>query len=382
MSAKKQDIISIAKDFAEEAYWDLQLAKRLFENLKLDTCMNNDEVFYIGRRILYFLQQASEKAIKAYFFTYFKLWVESTISITGQVDRNREHMIFDIQRKLIRLSQDLEPKAIGHKPHSTFLKVVNSIYEIFYKKKEYTIKYMQLFVDNLSQLLAQGIMSYLKEHFKKRNKTPLNTSDYEKKEARIRDSLKNFLSKIIIEPIEKSKLSESESKNIESICKKKKDNRLLPPCIDENALEHLKPIKEKYLGLEPTIEKHIEKEQLYEHVKKSNLDSFIAEIIDAIGIISENDIRKHIESYDKGKLKKLIDITSYFSFSIYLSEFLPKVYPCLALYETIGRYPDYEIDNIKKKEVICHDIEKIKPIKEEVEFLVNIVKGSVEAFKD
>jgi hypothetical protein len=166
------------------------------------------------------------------------------------------------------------------------------------------------------------------------------------------------------------------------MCKKKKDNRLLPPCIDENALEHLKPIKEKYLGLEPTIEKHIEKEQLYEHVKKSNLDLFIAEIIDAIGIMSENDIRKHIESYDKGKLKKLIDITSYFSFSIYLSEFLSKVYPCLALYETIGRYPDYEIDIIKKKEVICHDIEKIKLIKEEVEFLVNIVKGSVEAFKD
>jgi HEPN domain-containing protein len=382
MSANAQDIIRIARDFAEEAYWDLQVAKRLIEDLKLDICSNNDEVFYIGRRILYLLQQASEKAIKAYFFTYFKLWIESAISITGQVDRNKEPMIFNIQRKLIRLSQDLEPKKIGHRPHSTFLKVVNNIYEIFYKKKEYTIKYMQLFVNNLSQLLAQGIMSYLKEHFKKRNETPLNTSDYEKKEARIKDSLKNFLSKIIIEPIEKSKLSESESKNIESMCKKKKDNRLLPPCIDENALEHLKPIKEKYLGLEPTIEKHIEKEQLYEHVKKSNLDSFIAEIIDAIGIMSENDIRKHIESYDKGNLKKLIDITSYYSFSIYLSEFLSKVYPCLALYETIGRYPDYEIDIIKNKEVICDDIEKIKLIKEEVEFLLNIVKGSVKAFKD
>jgi|GEM_PF-3931606 hypothetical protein len=52
MSANAQARIRIARNFAKEAYWDLQVAKRLMENLKLDTCSNNDEVFYIGRRVL------------------------------------------------------------------------------------------------------------------------------------------------------------------------------------------------------------------------------------------------------------------------------------------------------------------------------------------
>ena len=86
MSANAQDIIRIAKEFAEEAYWDLQVAKRLIENLKLDICSNNDEVFYIGRRILYMLQQASEKAAKAFLLAYFKSWIESISSIVDKIE--------------------------------------------------------------------------------------------------------------------------------------------------------------------------------------------------------------------------------------------------------------------------------------------------------
>jgi hypothetical protein len=62
--------------FAEEAYWDLRIAEKLLAGLDLGTCDHDDEVFYTGRRVLYLLQQASEKATKAYLVAYFRIWLD------------------------------------------------------------------------------------------------------------------------------------------------------------------------------------------------------------------------------------------------------------------------------------------------------------------
>jgi hypothetical protein len=47
------------------------------------------------------------------------------------------------------------------------------------------------------------------------------------------------------------------------------------------------------------------------------------------------------------------------------------------MYETAGRYPEL-INNVGNREKICQDIEKLKLIEEEVEFLVTTIKAGVE----
>ncbi|MCC6014538.1 MAG: hypothetical protein LM564_02395, partial [Desulfurococcaceae archaeon] len=105
--------IDIASRFAEEAYWDLRIAEKLLAGLDLGTCDQNDEVFYTGRRVLYLLQQASEKATKAYLIAYFRIWLaQIKLAILGYHKEDRH--LLDI---LTKLEERLEPKRIRHAPH-------------------------------------------------------------------------------------------------------------------------------------------------------------------------------------------------------------------------------------------------------------------------
>jgi hypothetical protein len=83
--------------------------------------MNNDKVFYTGRRILYLLQQASEKAAKAYLFAYIKSWIELLVISVGRVDKSKYSIISRIHEKLNSLNNRLEPKRIGHKSHKALI---------------------------------------------------------------------------------------------------------------------------------------------------------------------------------------------------------------------------------------------------------------------
>jgi hypothetical protein len=71
-----QDEIETAAMYSEGAYWNLVAAKRLIQFLRFESCNRDEEVLYLGRRVLYLLQQASEKAIKAYLIAYFKTFYQ------------------------------------------------------------------------------------------------------------------------------------------------------------------------------------------------------------------------------------------------------------------------------------------------------------------
>ena len=71
-----QDEIEVAAMYSEEAYWDLIATKKMLQFLKFESCDKDEEVFYLCRRVLYLLQQASEKAIKAYLIAYFKTFYQ------------------------------------------------------------------------------------------------------------------------------------------------------------------------------------------------------------------------------------------------------------------------------------------------------------------
>jgi len=53
-------------EFAEEARYDLVVAEMLLghERFKPDKCRDSEDAFYLGRRALYMLQQAVEKATR------------------------------------------------------------------------------------------------------------------------------------------------------------------------------------------------------------------------------------------------------------------------------------------------------------------------------
>ena len=380
MSVNTQDIIRIAKDFAKEAYWDLQVAKILFENLKLDTCMNNDKVFYIGRRILYLLQQASEKAVKGYLFAYLRSWIEPMVTTVnkeiGKEDRNKYTEIFTIHEKLNTLNDRLRPKEIGHKPQEVFLNIICDIYEVFHKNKNSAIKYIWYFINKSLQNVTEGISRIIKEYFKKSNKNSLSMLEEIKMITNITiNAIADALLNAIKDYLEKLELAEHTRESIERICKEKKIDKPSLPCINEEVLESLKPLKENYYKIRLEIEKQVSKEQVYEHIKKSNIVTQIIELIKAFGIINEDYMMKIIELHAVTLQKYIINIFSSISFSDYLFAYLSKVYPCLEKYEDIGRYPE-DITNSKDK--ICQDIEKLKHILEEVEFLVNTIKAGVE----
>jgi hypothetical protein len=376
MSSNAQDIIRIAREFAKEAYWDLQVAKRLFENLKLNACVNNDEVFYIGRRILYLLQQASEKAAKAYLFAYIKSWIEPLVILVGKVDKS-QYPISRIHEKLNSLNNRLEPKQIGHKSHKAFLNAICDIYEVFYKNKKFTVEYIRYFSDKFLRNLTEELPSIIKEYFKKSKNDSLRMLESEKMITDIiKNAIANVLQNNIIGYLEKLDLAEHTRKSIERICKEKKMSEPFLPCINEELLESLKPLKENYYKMRLEIEKQVSKEQVYEHIKKSNIETQIMEIVKAFGNINEDYVMNIIELQAESYRKYIISVASSIYFSDYLFTYLSKVYPCLAKYGTLGRYPVYINDSRNK---ICQDIEKLKHILEEVEFLVNTIKAGVEA---
>lgn len=190
----------------------------------------------------------------------------------------------------------------------------------------------------------------------------------------IKDITKVIEIKSLVDLFLMEELSENTRQAVEDLCKKKEIIELSLPCINIKMLEILKPIKENCQQRLSYIKNEVYK--LCKQFTKPTIESFLAKIATEIGNISEDRILKLIESNVETYYKNLLNI--YFTiigFSDYLFAYLFTVYPCLAKYEEIGRYPE---SITKNRELICQDIEKLKLI-EEVEFLANIIKDRVEA---
>jgi hypothetical protein len=96
--------VDFANKFIKEAEIDLIVAEKLLSDLDLSKCESDEIVLGIGRRALYSLQQASEKAIKASILIYFKP------NITAR-----------------QLEKLFDPEKIGHLPALAFICLINEI---------------------------------------------------------------------------------------------------------------------------------------------------------------------------------------------------------------------------------------------------------------
>jgi hypothetical protein len=377
-----EEDIDIAGQFAKEAYWDLQVVRKLLEDLKLDTCESDEQVFYIGRRVLYMLQQASEKVAKAYLFIYLKPWIEEMISIVGEVDRNKYYKIFQMQERFRNLGLKLKPKQVGHKLHKAFLSIICDFYEIFYDRKRDTLEYIQFFTNKLSQLISENLFKSLKEG----GESSSSISAGENAEIYIKNVLMSVLTNDLINVVKEFKLPGHAYRTLKQVCKRGKNGSSFPSCIDEKALESLKTRKEEYKKLVAIIEDQVtkEKERIHEYIKP-----YIKPLTDEITItkivrdMSEDHVREEVERLTESYLELLSpylrNLIIGLYFYTYLLAYLFAVYPCLSLYEDVGRYPDV-VDMRENRGRICQDIEKLKIIEDEVELIVNVVKGAIEAY--
>jgi hypothetical protein len=322
----------IASRFAEEAYWDLRIAEKLLAGLGLDTCNHDDEVFYTGRRVLYLLQQASEKAAKAHLITYFKIWLEIIEPAINEDPRLQEIL----KRRKILVS--LEPKHIGHKPHRAIFDLSCGLYELFYKEKNSMLRHVEFFSEEMVELLR------------------------------------------------KLELPKDFQGIIEQLCEGKGVGKKSPPCLTEEMLREpcekmlreLRSFKEDFeRRVEEVLAKGSTEEQLVERAKHL-LNEFAKALEDAGR--AEAGTKECLERLATSGAETLVHHAKEFVlgslYSYYLLAYFFIVYPRLAIYETIGRYPEYG-----NRGSVCQDIGKLNLFIEEVRLLVNNVKHFVEELR-
>jgi hypothetical protein len=328
--------IDVASRFAEEAYWDLHIAERLLAGLDLVTCNQNDEVFYTGRRVLYLLQQASEKAAKAHLIAYFRIWL-AQIKLAIKGDRR-------LLKILTELEERLEPKQIRHEPHRAISDLLCRLYELFYKNKSSMLRYVKS--------ISRGLLPYFR--------------------AYVRDE--NEVAELMLGPLRKLELPKCAQGIIEQLCEgKEADKKSLTEALRElrSLREDFERRVEEALARGPTEKRPAEYAELVLNEIKRALESLgeakadTKECLERLAASDAETLVHHAREVGLGSL-----------YSYYLLARLLRVYPYLAIYETIGRYPEY-----KNRGSVCQDIGKLDLIIEEVRLLVSKVKHFAEEFK-
>jgi hypothetical protein len=339
-------ILDFANEFIKEAEIDLIVAEKLLSDLDLSKCESNEIVFGIGRRALYSLQQASEKAIKALILVYFKPMLHITVSTGEEREPSTSYCKISVER-LKRLEKLFDPEKIGHLPALALICLTNE-----------TIK--------LKDSIARRILASLRKLGR------LLRMDEDELEQDIKKGLDIFLGILNLEP----KIWEE----IEYICSawEQRDQkkvmsklRYFIPCI-EYRLETLAKLRAIRIDERTLSKSHsflIKINKILEDVKKS------PSLAEALG--------------SKEKAEKVADaILKWFEF---MKDSIPSINHiiahaftisiCLWVYQSIGRYPrdaKSVIDVYVKRNEICRDVKSIGKLVDEVKTLVSQVRSLIE----
>jgi hypothetical protein len=381
---KKIDDKEVAYAFSKEAYWDLILAKKLLQLIGPKSCDEDDEIFYLGRRTLYLLQQASEKAIKAYLLAYFKRLLEMLMLHNVEIDRSRRFPVRKVSKLIEETAKLINIGKISHEPIITVANVVCNLYELFFKNRYELREYIKFYItsglrtiidqgdENLIGAVAEVVMLSIFTQWYDINSLISLEFPQENK-----DRLDQVCSKLKDKDIKKAKLLES----------------LVPPCITGNSI--LQIFRESYKKLMDEIKSQITSEQLYVKILSvlekayNNIKSQSNILISRRGGMFSID--ELIEMYVKPFIEKVIqclpNFISYLSFVIYIIPYLSIIDLCLALYERLGRYPGRVPETLETldkdiREAICRDIRNLHDLVREVEYVVNEVVKSVEAIRE
>jgi hypothetical protein len=383
-----QDEIETATIYSEEAYWDLIAAKRLLQFLRFESCNKDEEAFYLGRRVLYLLQQASEKAIKAYLIAYFKPFIKALIlPKDARIDRSNQPQIFIVHKLVKDTANLITTKDLGHEPGIAIFKAMCDLYELRYK-------YVHALNDYIRFYSTIILRSALKNEAKRNKDQDLVKEIVEAIIASPR--IRQYMNSIMI-----SGLSAEEKHKLEKICSEIRNaskqvllKSITTPCIDKDILRSLENIQKQF---EERIVNEA-KNQIALQKIQNEASSLLEEIIAIVKVIPVNEETKakvikalrdmiNNELGAGGKISTLQQLAIHLSFEPYITIHALTVDLCLALYERLGRYPGRiaELNEIISKEVreaICRDIQMIPKLVESIEYLVLRVRESMKILQE
>ena len=379
------DIVSA---FSEEAYWDLVAVEKLLNSLKSNSCEDNNGVFYLGRRTLYMLQQASEKTVKAYILGYFKPLLERLMLPKNmKVNRSRYPTVFSVWNLLKDSLNLITVEKIGHEPFIAVANIVCNLYKLFYQKKQELNDYVEFYVkSHLYTTLAR---------------LDLNQKKVDPVKKALEIAIESKLVQQITSSIASLELSSEDKAKLESVCSRfeKAKGReplgsIMPPCIDIDKVNLLRKLRERYEEIVSEVKSQVSMEFLYNEAL-----SMMKEVYRRLGkkhvVSSINELNLNVNEATEKHLKMLIEKTvpclqdyiRYLSYIVYIIVYVLAVDPCLALYERLGRYPGrypeaIEILDNDTRKTLCRDIQSLNVLKEEVEYMVNEVRKATKALHE
>jgi hypothetical protein len=331
--------VELAEELLREAHYDLKLVKLIVNQLRCEfersTSDCSDEVFYLGRRALYMLQQALEKATKA-----FLVCIRPTVELIDQmieycaihhsrisnVERTKEKL----QRKIRNLIKLLEPKSIGHDPHKTIEELLNGYLEILSYGRHLS-RCFEALLDDLEE-----VFNRLKEIH------PDKISEIE--------DFKCIVMKELYEYTEQ--LRKLPTRIVEKVEVKKKEE---PPCVNKDKLRDYKAL------WEGEIESNIREDERKFLEARNKLVQHRGFFEELIKTISDDRGRELAESF-RVLIEKSTVLQNSIEFSLHLIVFVTVFLPCLRWYVDGGRYPvtsKQATRVIEKREEICMDIQSV-----------------------
>lgn len=157
---EQRDLIDISDELLKEARADLELAKMVLYSLESTSSSMSDK---IKKRIIYSLQQASEKALKAYFMSTF---VGAMVSFSSLIDeRNDRKRGYGRCISLIKRAKNYtKPRAFGHN-FSGFFNYMNEVFREFNNGKmgEYLALLFERVAENIEHLMSRNSNATIEE---------------------------------------------------------------------------------------------------------------------------------------------------------------------------------------------------------------------------
>jgi len=390
-----QNEIETATIYSEEAYWDLVAAKRLIQSLRFESCNRDEEVFYLGRRVLYLLQQVSEKAIKAYLIAYFKPFIRALLlPKSARIDRSKQPQIFIVYRLIKDIADLITIKSMGHEPGITVSKVMCNLYELTYRNRYALNDYIKFYTTTILQ-------SILKNNGIELNKNQKLVKEIAEAIIALKP-IRQYMNSIMTFklPAEEEKELEKKCSELKNFDKRESLKFIKIPCINKDVLRLLESTR-KYFEEEIINEA---KNQITLQKILDEASSLLEELIKvAIAILNsketliDDELKANIiktirdmisdELGAKGKISTLQQLAIHLSFELYIMIHTLTMDQCLALYERLGRYPgrtpeSNEIISEKAKEAICRDIQMIPKLVESIEYLVLRVRESMKTLQE
>jgi len=385
------DYLKLVEAFLEEAKCDLKVIDILIKAMNpgsseyVERSFMVDEIFCVGRRTLFLLQQATEKLAKAFILAYPEPLLENMGKIVKRYSRidlpilkfARELLGIsgeeegDIQEKEKRheykqkktkqpLLDQLKSKRMGHKPYEAIAKLLRKYINTL-------TTYREPIVNSFNQLskVFEELFNILSE-------------EYPEEKDRIKEFKDVFLNELYKPLIKQFEVLNFIDKYLSAEHVGWRDKRE-PPCLD--TLEKLKLFRNEVEQLSQEFAKKFQeareklmpyRELLFSLVKKTKM---------------KDEDKKRVEYFLRVLYGKEGERTlySFFAFSVYLSAFVAELLPCLVFYVSGGRYPSFSRDSGKEvlvnelRNEIMSDIKRITEFREELDFLLREMEKAVKS---